>query len=552
MGETKPLILVCDDTSTDRELVRRYLPNQFGLECAEDYESARAILASRHVYLALVDLFLDEVNGMPLGFEIQDEFPHVPIVLMSGQNPDRVERAMLRRNHTRNGWLSKDHDLHDQPSLEETLRKCLRLHYNTDLTFQFKKNSIRWESIALKLAGDNQDLHDQFLLEARHLAEKAFLGWDVSDHEHVRAARIDVLDELESGSHSCVLLLRPYTARNEAQADVIFKISRIATHQSSEHRKFDEFKNIVGGFGLRERRYALTCHLQGQVYSVPYHSFEETQTFADLYKSLNGGAEDEAALEALTHYLFGNTLRPLNRLLRTAQQNAIMLSEYYAGRIQSERRAQAIQRDLCAENALPHMRVKRDTLEVRVNGQVRELLHPAQRVLVKRQYKHVDEKVPAAIRHGDFHASNVLVDAYRKMCWFIDYERFDTSHYTLVDHAEFEGSILFSLMNIGEMDAGFIVRFIESISQPIVNQFADMAGAEASPKDRMEAGKAMSAIRAIRASVNEVNGLDAARSYYHALVYEALRVAGRTEANARRRWHALLAAAVLLERVEQA
>ena len=50
-----------------------------------------------------------------------------------------------------------------------------------------------------------------------------------------------------------------------------------------EHRMFDTVKNVVGGFGLRERRYARTCHFLGQVYAVPYFRYEETKTFAEFY-----------------------------------------------------------------------------------------------------------------------------------------------------------------------------------------------------------------------------------------------------------------------------
>ena len=91
----------------------------------------------------------------------------------------------------------------------------------------------------------------------------------------------------------------------------------------------------------------------------------------------------------------------------------------------------------------------------------------------------------------------------------------------------------------------------ETISKPAVNQFDDVLAVEAHAKDKAEARKALAAIHAIRDSVYEVNGMDSSRSYYHALVYEALRVAGRVEVHSRRRWHCLLAAAVFLQRVEQ-
>lgn len=550
MTEDKPIILVCDDTPADCNHVRRYLPDQFQFESVDDHLKARQFLNSRHVYLALVDLFLDKNDRTAYGLTIQEEFQHVPIVLMSGQNADRVERALWQSKLSRHKWLIKESDLCDGASITEKLNDCLQQYYNLEIDFVSKQNSVNWESIATRLAGPNRDLRDQFAQEVKHLAQKAFHDWDVHKHEHVRVARIDIIKELASGSHSCVLLLRPHTLSGEMQADVIFKITLVSSQSANEHRKFDEFKNLIGGYGLRERRYARTCHLRGQLFAVPYYNFDETRTFSDYYRSLAGGSADEAALGELTQSLFNNALRPINRRVRTAQQPLLVLSEYYEKRIKLKQRLDAITGDLTPDRALSHLRVNGEILELMVNGELGQLPHPASCVL-NRAYKHVDEKVPTAIRHGDFHAANVLVDEQRKMCWFIDYERFDVDHYALVDHVEFEASILFDLMDLGEMNAGFLVQFFRAISQPSLCMFGDVIGPDTPAKDRLEAGKAMAAIRAIRASADEVNGLDAVRSYYHALMYEALRVAGHTDTDMRKRWHALLAAAVLLRCLEK-
>lgn len=551
MFDGKPIILVCDDTPADCEMVEQYLPEQYAFASVSDQVSAREFLNTRHVYLALVDLFLDTNDRAPHGIAIQDDFSHVPIVLMSGQNPDRVQQALRQSKNSQHKWLSKDLDLRDRDTTADKLRDCLEQHYNIEVKFDSKQNSVTWESIAARLAGPERAQREELTLEVEHLARKAFWGWDLHKHPNVHLGHIEIVKELISGSRSCVLLLRPYTVNGESQADVIFKISRVSPHAPSEHRKFDEFKNLIGGYGLRERRYERTCHLQGQVYAVPYYSFDETKTYADFYRSLAGGSDDDAALEGVTRALFENTLRPINRRNRTAYQPARSLSDYYAERIKLTQRADAIKCDLTADKSPSHLRVKRETLEVLVNGKVREFTHPAPCVLGRRAYKHVDDKVPTAIRHGDFHASNVLVDEQRKMCWFIDYEQFDVDHFALVDHVEFEASVLFDLADIGEMNAGFLVSFFQAISQPVINQFGDVAGiGTAGAKDKAEAGKALAAVRAIRDSAHEVNGLDASRSYYHALMYEALRVAGHRDTDARRRWHALLAAAVLLEQIE--
>jgi hypothetical protein len=136
-------------------------------------------------------------------------------------------------------------------------------------------------------------------------------------------------------------------------------------------------------------------------------------------------------------------------------------------------------------------------------------------------------------------------------CWYIDYESFDSEHFILVDHAEFEASVLFSLMKVSE-NYEFWMRFVDAITSADDLSKLDAGVVALGPdkQDRNEAAKALAAIQQIRSSAQEINGRASPRSYYHAMMYEALRVAGKSEIDLSRRWFALITAAQLFEKIE--
>ncbi|NJM40854.1 MAG: hypothetical protein HC853_08810 [Anaerolineae bacterium] len=60
MPDTKLLVLIADDNADDREAVRHYLPKEFEIVETDNDADTRRILTERPVYIAFVDLFLDE------------------------------------------------------------------------------------------------------------------------------------------------------------------------------------------------------------------------------------------------------------------------------------------------------------------------------------------------------------------------------------------------------------------------------------------------------------------------------------------------------------
>lgn len=86
-------ILVVDDESTIREVVRRYLENDgFAVREAADGESALALVKSEPPDLIVLDLMLPGVDGLVLTRRLRASEGSIPIVMLTarGETSDRI------------------------------------------------------------------------------------------------------------------------------------------------------------------------------------------------------------------------------------------------------------------------------------------------------------------------------------------------------------------------------------------------------------------------------------------------------------------------------
>jgi hypothetical protein len=201
-------------------------------------------------------------------------------------------------------------------------------------------------------------------------------------------------------------------------------------------------------------------------------------------------------------------------------------------------------------------------IKVRMGDGTRLLANPFHAVMQYRNYQSIRDQCNANLRHGDMHSLNVVVDKSRRSCWYFDYERFGV-HYVLADHVEFEANILFGLLSI--QSSNMFARFISAITgttslsqlpadvSSCANQLYD------DPDEVAYLRKALAAIHAIRDSIGgSLRDVNPVKNYYHALMYEALREAGKFQERLSedpdtalaRRWLALIGAALLFETIE--
>ena len=550
MPPIKPLVLIADDDADERDQVARYLQaDQYEVVQVSSAEDARRILLYRHVYLAFVDLYLDERNRSPMGMSLLREFSHVPFILMSGQNESRVQEALRQYEDRRLKIVSKDDELGNRKQVNDTLDRHASKHYNLEAAFEFRERHINWESVAGKLVHMLPEEDAATLgAEIEYLAKKAFCEWDASQDAAIRASHIIIQAVLYSGANSVVMWVRPTSATHETQADVIFKVAPFA----DDHSRFAEYKNIVGGYGLRERRYVRTVHFHGQVYVVPYFAYTDTKTYAQFFAESTGDEISLQKIENITRYLYERALRPVHT--RRINPTVIKLSDYGRERTDVGKRLHAIRTDLAPENAPAPLRRLFQDDDLVLKGQ--RWPNPTQAVLIDQHYPGDDQEVETALRHGDMHAGNVLVDVDQAhlSCWFIDYESFRNDHYILVDHVEFEANLLFTLMEVNDdFDAhAQLIDLLTPLSGLADIPVETLQVLRTDPRNQAETRKIIAAIRPLRQSAQRMNGDDSPQAYYHALMYEALRVAGKHDAEpVQRRWFALIAAAQLFEKVQR-
>ncbi len=542
----RPRILIADDTQHDIDHLLRYLPPSYAPLTATSVDEARRLLESEHVVLAILDLYLDENNDNPYGLELMRQFRHVPALLISGQDGSMIDRALSRFDQRGLRFVSKDQDLNTRDQVHTRINDALSSHYDLNIAIGFRQPGD-WRGIALDIERDvSAELLDARAYELEMLVRQAFSGWDKSTSPFVRATKLWVEQTIHRGDNSVVLRLSPLTEYDAPQAEVVLKITR----QSADHSKFDEFKNMLGGYGLRERRYARTRNYHAQVYSVPYFRYEQTMTYREFFA---GSTAEPASLDRIagvTRQLFGDALGHFAERPPTGR-NTLALRRYYLERINAAKRLAAIAADLTPDKAPASIALSEDseTLTIGAGSAKSALANPVQPMLDTGDYPAAGMLVDAALRHGDMHGGNVLVDPQRGSAWYIDYEHFAVDHYALADHVEMEAHILFNAVKITR-NVIFWARLTRAlISGPDLELPADLTMPEGDETDRTEAAKAVAAIRVIRSAVAHSQADHSALGYFHALAFEALRAAGARSKESHRRWHALVTAALLFERI---
>ena len=290
----KPFILYADDSPSDRELVSKCLiqSGEFGrVFLATNKEEAASILAENQVETAIIDLYLDPDEDMPLpnGRDLlaDKRFSHVPKVLVSGKREEMVYRGLKSYwGKPSFGFLDKNDVFHQNhpERLVRAMTEFIRQNYNCDVEFETNDQGLdnSWETQARKYCRRDAPEAERMLVahELEFLARRVFWNWDApSEDEHMRAslhaARLRIGDVMESGRHSVVMSVTPISRQGNPQADVIVKITSDQEDRVAEHTQFLSVKNIIGGYGLRERRYARSCNFHIQVYAVPFYKFNQ-------------------------------------------------------------------------------------------------------------------------------------------------------------------------------------------------------------------------------------------------------------------------------------
>ncbi len=93
-------VLVIDDDWSIREVTTMMLERAgYKAISASTSEDCMAIMGTNRVSLALVDVIMPDKNGLELALEINQRWPDVPIILMSGKVPTEADSIRNFNGH---------------------------------------------------------------------------------------------------------------------------------------------------------------------------------------------------------------------------------------------------------------------------------------------------------------------------------------------------------------------------------------------------------------------------------------------------------------------
>lgn len=87
-----PIVLVVDDSPVDQQLVGGLLKRDFDwiVEYADNGESAVEMISDIFPDLVITDLQMPKMNGIELCRKARKDFPHVPVILTTGQGSEEL------------------------------------------------------------------------------------------------------------------------------------------------------------------------------------------------------------------------------------------------------------------------------------------------------------------------------------------------------------------------------------------------------------------------------------------------------------------------------
>ncbi len=91
-------VLVVDDSAVDRLVARRLLEKHAAWRVAQaaDGEAALAAIARAAPSAVLTDLQMPRIDGLTLVERVREQFPRVPVILMTGHGSEEIAMAALR------------------------------------------------------------------------------------------------------------------------------------------------------------------------------------------------------------------------------------------------------------------------------------------------------------------------------------------------------------------------------------------------------------------------------------------------------------------------
>ena len=531
MAAAERRVLVVDNDPDVRDAVCFILENAgFVVVTARSVAEARERLRTEIIHAAVIDVRLqdDKRPSDTTGFDLTREMPpHIPFMVFTGYENLQTVRIALGEVGAK-GILSKKRR-GAAADLKRYVDAMFAGYVKTNFDLQIE-GEPKPETIALQLeippargtasAGPSADDIEEILRVLFHDALAIKLT-PLLPPEHAPTV---------SQAGSVVVQVRPRLNHGWGAAKVVKFGAREEIEGEAE--RYELFKDYAGGQRL-PRQDGVAC---------------SRQTGGVTY-SLLGSSEGDKRLKVFGQLYAEKDAKDVTGMLRPFFRETFGLL-YAGGQEERQDLAQLYAQGLHLtpdklRNALPDFHPEAiDEPKLHFTGLSGSYTNPYRWLVKDGQFQSLEEVISKCLCHGDLHARNILVDDEGRF-WLIDFARVGLSH-ALRDLVELESDIKFNLLPA--TDLKLLLPFEQALLEP--QQFS-LNPAQAAFGDP-GIDKAYEVVVALRSLAFELVRPPCDRhEYYLSLLLHTLNVLRLRHIPAEKKEHALLAAALLCERLDQ-
>ena len=535
MSIEKRILVVENDPDFRKSIVRRLRTKGYVVFAAGDMPSAQDLLAQEHIHLAIVDVRLEddripEDSGIKLAAQIKP--PVIPLIL-TGYPEDY---QITKRAFIEGGAVDFVAKQEGPKALLEAIEQAFRekIGFCEDLRIECHEEGLTTLEIAkgLELKGIEPQRYEDEVIEvilrlfSSAEAKKAANRIVVTSLLSPQQARVS------SQSGAILLKVTPYYGDRRGATKAVKLAERCKIE--AEARNYDEY---VSRF-IQTHRYAnrepppqYTLRVGGIIYSLLGTDLDKVAAFSEFYED-----HEPVEITRLLNTLFTETCQLWYR--KTEQKNQMNIPQLYKDALHLSRTKlkDALKQDREKHPMLAPYRADLGVLNF--PGVDRHFINP-----ITWLDKSFYADTCLCITHGDMHSRNILVDDSGEG-WLIDFARTGEGH-ILRDFIELESDIKFALLDETDIPTlcGFELALLSPSRLAEEPHFSDVF-------DRYPLRKAFEVICDLRKLAFSFYPAADMREYYQALLCQTLNVIRLKNIVPLKKRHALLAAALTCERLQ--
>jgi CheY-like chemotaxis protein len=531
------ILLVDDNESVLNAVSFRLRVRGYTVVTARDVETALARISDTIFHAAILDVSLSEGNfhtdlsGLAVARALPPGIPF--IVFTAYEENDHVRRGcneagaktiIVKRSTSAPAMLVE--------AVERIFAQDVRVNF--DLLIEGAVDApLDVAQLAARIGASSAVVPPPSGEDVRHILQSLFFEAD-----QVQLTPLFNPAQTAALSHSGAVLLQAQELRKGRRtAPTVVKLG-LQEELAMEAERYELIRPYVGGHRLaRLEHTAFSRQAGGLVYTLV--GSQHSKPIGTLAALLCTIGDTQAAIQLLETF-FARTFADLHSALRWAP---LALNRHYIEALHlTPARVVAAAGEL-QPSALDSPTISFDEFLMEGSQHRRAYLNPLRWAMPQGEFRLDDAQVrPQTICHGDLHSRNILVDDERQ-CWLVDFARVAQSH-ALRDFAELESDLKFQVMPAG--DLGLSADLEHALVQPTTWHDAPPLLPPDHPLAHWQ--QIIAALRRISAQQLALHG--DMHDYYVALFWHTLNIVRLRQVEPDRKRYALLAAALLAERLE--